>query len=118
MKPEAYQKQYEAYVSLIEPALSKALEGRLAPLQQSMAYSLLAGGKRLRPVLTLACCDLLGGSVEEAVPFAAAVEMIHAYSLIHDDLPCMDAVSYTHLDVYKRQGADCPVRDLAAQRRA
>ena len=90
MKPEAYQKQYEAYVSLIEPALSKALEGRLAPLQQSMAYSLLAGGKRLRPVLTLACCDLLGGSVEEAVPFAAAVEMIHAYSLIHDDLPCMD----------------------------
>ncbi len=44
MKPEAYQKQYEAYVSLIEPALSKALEGRLAPLQQSMAYSLLAGG--------------------------------------------------------------------------
>lgn len=90
MKPEAYQKRYEAYVSLIEPALTKALEGRLAPLQQSMAYSLLAGGKRLRPVLTLACCDLLGGSVEEAVPFAAAVEMIHAYSLIHDDLPCMD----------------------------
>ena len=90
MKPEAYKKQYEAYVSMIEPALSKALEGRLAPLQQSMAYSLLAGGKRLRPVLTLACCDLLGGSVEEAVPFAAAVEMIHAYSLIHDDLPGMD----------------------------
>ena len=90
MKPEAYQKQYKAYVSMIEPVLSKALEGRLAPLQQSMAYSLLAGGKRLRPVLTLACCDFFGGSVKEAVPFAAAVEMIHAYSLIHDDLPCMD----------------------------
>lgn len=90
MKAEAYQNQYDAYVSLIEPALSQALEGRLAPLQRSMAYSLLSGGKRLRPVLTLACCDVLGGSVEKAVPFAAAVEMIHAYSLIHDDLPCMD----------------------------
>ncbi len=90
MKPEAYQAQYDAYLSLIEPVLSKALEGRLVQLKEGMAYSLLAGGKRLRPVLTLACCDLLGGSVEEAAPFAAAVEMIHAYSLIHDDLPCMD----------------------------
>lgn len=90
MKPEAYQAQYDAYLSLVEPVLSEALEGRLEPLKEGMAYSLLAGGKRLRPVLTLACCDFLGGNVEEAAPFAAAVEMIHAYSLIHDDLPCMD----------------------------
>ena len=49
-----------------------------------------SGGKRLRPVLTLASCALLGGELSSALPFAAAVEMIHAYSLIHDDLPCMD----------------------------
>ena len=59
-------------------------------LFESMRYSLLAGGKRLRGVLTLAFCEVCGGQVEQALPFAAAIEMIHAYSLIHDDLPCMD----------------------------
>ena len=55
-----------------------------------MEYSLLAGGKRIRPVLTLACCRLCGGEAEKALPFACGVEMIHTYSLIHDDLPAMD----------------------------
>ena len=55
-----------------------------------MLYSLLAGGKRLRPYLCLAFCRLCGGNEQDALPFAAAVEMIHTYSLIHDDLPCMD----------------------------
>lgn len=55
-----------------------------------MRYSLLAGGKRVRPVLALAFCELCGGRLEEALPFAAAVECVHTYSLIHDDLPCMD----------------------------
>ena len=59
-------------------------------LYDAMRYSLLAGGKRLRPVLTLEACFLCGGSVEAALPFAGAVEMVHTYSLIHDDLPCMD----------------------------
>lgn len=59
-------------------------------LFESMRYSLLAGGKRLRPILTLAFCDLCGGDTEAALPFAAAVEMVQTYSLIHDDLPCMD----------------------------
>ena len=53
-------------------------------------YSLFAGGKRIRPLLTLGFCRLFGGSDEAALPFACAVEMIHTYSLIHDDLPCMD----------------------------
>lgn len=56
----------------------------------SMEYSLMAGGKRLRPQLVLEFCHLCGGSEEQAMPFACAVEMIHSYSLIHDDLPCMD----------------------------
>jgi geranylgeranyl diphosphate synthase type II len=60
----------------------------------AMRYSLLAGGKRLRPVLSLAVCDMLGGNVNEVLPFACAIEMIHTYSLIHDDLPAMDNDDY------------------------
>lgn len=59
-------------------------------LFSAMRYSLLAGGKRLRPLLVLEFCRLCGGETSKAMPFAAAVEMVHTYSLIHDDLPCMD----------------------------
>ena len=59
-------------------------------LFEAMRYSLLAGGKRLRPVFVFDFCRMCGGKWEAAAPFAAAVEMIHTYSLIHDDLPCMD----------------------------
>lgn len=63
-------------------------------LKDAMTYSLLAGGKRLRPVLVLAACEALGGNEEKALPVACAVEMIHTYSLIHDDLPSMDNDDY------------------------
>jgi geranylgeranyl diphosphate synthase type II len=59
-------------------------------LVSAMNYSLLAGGKRIRPMLTLMCCEALGINKEYALPLAAAVEMVHTYSLIHDDLPAMD----------------------------
>ena len=59
-------------------------------IYEAMGYSLLGGGKRLRGVLVLACCELAGGDVLNAMPFACVIEMIHAYSLIHDDLPAMD----------------------------
>ena len=59
-------------------------------VHQAMKYSLSVGGKRIRPVLVLECCRICGGNPEEAVDFACALEMIHTYSLIHDDLPCMD----------------------------
>ena len=59
-----------------------------------MRYSLLAGGKRIRPVLTLEFCRICGGDWRSALPFACALEMIHTYSLIHDDLPCMDNDDY------------------------
>lgn len=62
----------------------------LKELLDSERYSLFAGGKRIRPVLTLEFCRLFGGEDKAALPFACAVEMIHTYSLIHDDLPCMD----------------------------
>lgn len=59
-------------------------------LKDAMSYSLLSGGKRIRPALTLAVCRLFGGREEDALPFACGLEMVHTYSLIHDDLPCMD----------------------------
>ena len=63
-------------------------------LFDAMRYSLLAGGKRLRPVLAFEFCRMCGGDWEKAAPYAAAIEMIHTYSLIHDDLPCMDNDDY------------------------
>jgi geranylgeranyl diphosphate synthase type II len=63
-------------------------------LFDAMRYSLLAGGKRLRPVLAFEFCRMCGGEWEKAAPYAAAIEMIHTYSLIHDDLPCMDNDDY------------------------
>ena len=76
----------------IEAFLGKYLENspQYARLQEAMRYSLLAGGKRIRPVLVLEACRICGGEVEKELPFACALEMIHTYSLIHDDLPAMD----------------------------
>src|SRR5580700_7112334 len=59
-------------------------------LRDAMAYSLLAGGKRLRPLLTLLACEAAGGAIDAALPAACAIEMVHTYSLVHDDLPAMD----------------------------
>jgi geranylgeranyl diphosphate synthase, type II len=63
-------------------------------IYEAMRYSLLAGGKRLRPILCLATCELIGGTLEMAMPTACALEMIHTMSLIHDDLPAMDNDDY------------------------
>ncbi len=78
--------------AMIEEYLARAfeVESRHADLQEAMEYSLLAGGKRIRPILTLETCRMCGGNPEAALPFACAVEMVHTYSLIHDDLPAMD----------------------------
>ena len=78
--------------ALVEERLAACFRDRepMADLYDAMEYSLLGGGKRIRPVLTLETCRMCGGAPEQALPFACAVEMIHTYSLIHDDLPCMD----------------------------
>ena len=86
-------KSFAAYKSMADAFLQQAVSvpaGEEGGLAESMRYSLLAGGKRIRPVLALAFCDALGGDIEKALPAACALEMIHTYSLIHDDLPCMD----------------------------
>ena len=76
----------------VEAALRECFRGRepRGDIYDAMEYSLLAGGKRIRPVLTLEVCRMCGGDERQALPFACAVEMVHTYSLIHDDLPCMD----------------------------
>lgn len=69
---------------------SKQMAETHPKLREAMNYSLLSGGKRIRPVIMLAFSDLFGGDKNDVYPFACALEMIHTYSLIHDDLPCMD----------------------------
>lgn len=84
---------FEDYKVLVEKHLMDFIpevDHKSITLYEAMKYSLTAGGKRIRPVLLLAACDFCGGKVEEALPYACAIEYIHTYSLIHDDLPCMD----------------------------
>ncbi len=84
---------YDTYLKMVEDRLTGELEslGYIPPrILEPMCYSLSAGGKRVRPVMLLAACDMGGGRAADAVPFACALEMIHTYSLIHDDLPAMD----------------------------
>lgn len=88
-----WSERYPEYCSMIKAALPQYLPPVTLPqgkVCEAMAYSLLDGGKRIRGCLTLAMCELCGGEVQSALPLACAIEMVHAYSLIHDDLPCMD----------------------------
>lgn len=85
--------EYQELKSLVDRELDRFFRIPDAPqkvLLDAMRYSLNAGGKRLRPVLVLAFCRACGGDVQSALPVACAIEMVHTYSLIHDDLPCMD----------------------------
>ena len=82
-----YREMVDGYLT---GCLSPASRARCHKLIDSMRYSLTAGGKRLRPILTLEFCRVCGGDVQAALPVACGVEMLHTYSLIHDDLPVMD----------------------------
>ncbi len=87
------------YSKAVEKKLKDYIEGieEKSVVSEAMEYSLMIGGKRIRPVLALAFCDMLSGEefdINYALPYACAIEMIHTYSLIHDDLPCMDNDDY------------------------
>jgi geranylgeranyl diphosphate synthase type II len=80
-------------IVLVDAALDRYLpkeKERPQSIHRAMRYSLFAGGKRVRPMLVLAACEAVGGNIDKAMPAACAIEMIHTYSLIHDDLPAMD----------------------------
>src|SRR6056297_778006 len=85
-----YKKIIEDYLDEVMPSS----EGYQKEIFESMRYSIFAGGKRLRPFLLLKTCEIVSGSYQKALPFAASIEMIHTYSLIHDDLPAMDDDDY------------------------
>ena len=86
-------RSFEEYRDIVNTHLTELLPdtgSEAGVLREAMAYSLRVGGKRLRPSLLLAACEFAGGDIEEALPYALALEYIHTYSLIHDDLPAMD----------------------------
>ncbi len=93
----SFNEEYKQRTEYIEEVLKKYLpekEGYQSVIMDAMEYSLMAGGKRLRPILMLETYRLFGGSGKEIEPFLAAIEMIHTYSLVHDDLPAMDNDDY------------------------
>lgn len=102
-----YKKKFECYYEMIEQAIDEVLPISDVPFRtvlEAMNYSLAGGGKRIRAVMILAFHELCGGNPKDVLPFACAIEMIHAYSLIHDDLPCMDD------DVMRRGKPSCHVQ--------
>lgn len=112
MKFEEKLKKYQAKIeNYLQDSCSVYPDEPQQTLFESMRYSLLAGGKRLRPVLVFDFCRMCGGDWEKATPFAAALEAIHTSSLIHDDLPCMDDDDYRRgrLTNHKVYGEDVAV---------
>lgn len=114
MKPDfALQPYLTTRLALVDQALDEALpqaSGAPARLLEGMRYSVFAGGKRIRPVLMIAACEAVGGSAAQVLPAACAMELIHTYSLIHDDLPAMDDDDFrrgrpTNHRVYGEAGA-------------
>ena len=93
MTQQQYKETAQAWAQRTEQRLAELCDEYLpqdAEIGQAARYSLLGGGKRVRAVLTLAACELAGAPAEQALAYACALEMLHCYSLIHDDLPCMD----------------------------
>jgi len=99
---------FKSYLASRQKTIDRALDGYLpqenvrpTTIHKAMRYSLFAGGKRLRPILTLAAAEACGGKIDNALPLACAMECIHTYSLVHDDLPSMDN------DDFRRGRATC-----------
>ena len=90
-----FEKYYSDRQKLINNFLEKRMQKKgISRVDEAMAYSLFAGGKRIRPILLMATADAVGANGYNFLPVAAGLEMIHTYSLIHDDLPCMDDDDY------------------------
>ena len=104
-----FEKQMSQAQQMVEERLTDFFQKE--GLEEAMRYSLLAGGKRIRPVLTMKFCQAAGGTMEEALDFGCGLEMLHTYSLIHDDLPCMDNDDYRRgrLTNHKVYGEDVAV---------
>lgn len=94
-----FKEQLKSYQQMINHELEKYLRKQKCPeemLNSSMEYSLMAGGKRLRPILVMATYQLFKNNIEKCIPYAVAIEMVHNFSLIHDDMPCVDNDDFRH----------------------
>ena len=94
-----FKDELEKYKNIVDNELQKYLEKKECPekiLNESMEYSLMAGGKRLRPILVIATYELFEQNIEKCLPYAVAIEMVHNFSLIHDDLPGIDNDDFRH----------------------
>lgn len=116
VQPESQPFELGRYLAQWQAQVEAALDESIAltypeKIYEAMRYSLMAGGKRLRPILCLATCELMGGTAEMAMPTACAMEMIHTMSLIHDDLPAMDNDDYRRgkLTNHKVYGEDIAI---------
>lgn len=107
---ENYKDKYNAYLNLFESRLKQAVIGAKSEytntLSGAVEYAVLGGGKRVRPVLCMATAEMLGVDINVALDYAVSVEMIHSYSLVHDDLPAMDNDDYRRgkLSTHKKYG--------------
>ncbi|MCA9676686.1 MAG: polyprenyl synthetase family protein, partial [Myxococcales bacterium] len=97
LDPAAAPRAVQAWLDRVRPRIDAELDRRLAVdaddpgrLVEAMRYAVLGPGKRLRPALAIAACEAVGGTLDDALPVAAALELLHAYTLVHDDLPAMD----------------------------
>ncbi|MDP4092050.1 MAG: polyprenyl synthetase family protein [Bacillota bacterium] len=97
LNEEEYNAKIGSWIEIVNEELERLIPKKDTPeknIYEAMRYSIFAGGKRIRPVICLAVCEMLGGNQKDVLPFACAIEMIHTYSLIHDDLPAMDDDNY------------------------
>src|SRR4051812_24359755 len=93
MMPEPLHSYFESRSKLVDQTLNHLMDTTKSNpeiIHEAMRYSIFAGGKRLRPILVIAAAECCGGKAENVLPTAAAMELIHTYSLVHDDLPAMD----------------------------
>lgn len=110
----SFKDKYAYYKSFFEDHLVKILDcycGEENVLNEAIKYSIIDAGKRVRPVLMYSVCEALGGNIEDLIEHSIALEMIHTYSLVHDDLPCMDNDDYRRgkLSTHKKFGEDIGV---------
>ena len=113
MNYEDYKAKFTAWAALTEQRLGELCDEFLPPheeIAKAARYSLLGGGKRIRAVLALAACELSGAASEKALDYACALEMLHCYSLIHDDMPCWRRMLWSPPHLRSSPTPTCPPR--------
>src|SRR5579884_238787 len=104
MKASSIKSELESYGSTVNEFILSFLEGKPKELYQASSHLIRTGGKRLRPFMVIKCCEMLGGTVQRALPAAAAVELVHNFTLVHDDIMDNDEMRHGVSTVHKYYG--------------